>query len=133
MMVNPSVPARTVAEFIAHAKANLGKINMASSGIGSLSHLTGELFKLITGRKYGARAVFNTISSSIAFIRTGRLRALAVTTATRSETLPDIPTVGDFLPSYEASDWYGVGVPRNTPRRDRREAQHSARPSLIPR
>jgi tripartite-type tricarboxylate transporter receptor subunit TctC len=134
MMVDPSVPARTVAEFIAYAKANPGKINMASAGIGSLSHLAGELFKVITGANMvhvpysrGAAAavadllggqvqvMFNALSSSIAFIRTGRLRALAVTTAARAEVLPDLPTVGDFLPCYEASQWGGVCVPKKTP------------------
>jgi tripartite-type tricarboxylate transporter receptor subunit TctC len=134
MMVNPLVLARTVAEFIAFAKANPGKINMASSGIGSFSHLSGELFKVITGANIvhvpyprGAapavadllggqvQVMFNTISSSIAFIRTGRLRALAVTTAARAEVLPDVPTVGDFLPGYEASQWNGVCAPKKTP------------------
>jgi tripartite-type tricarboxylate transporter receptor subunit TctC len=134
MMVNPSGPARTVPEFIAYAKANPGKINMASAGTGQLSHLSGELFKLITGANMvhvpysrGAapavadllggqvQVMFNAISSSIAFIRTGRLRALAVTTAMRAETLPDVPTMADFLPGYEASQWIGVCAPRKTP------------------
>jgi tripartite-type tricarboxylate transporter receptor subunit TctC len=134
MMVNPSVPARTVAEFIPYAKANPGKINMASAGVGSVSHLSGELFKLITGANMvhvpysrGAapavadllggqvQVMFNAISSSIAFIGTGRLRALAVTTAMRAQTLPDVPTMADFLPAYETSQWEGVCAPKKTP------------------
>jgi tripartite-type tricarboxylate transporter receptor subunit TctC len=134
MMVNPSVPARTVAEFIAYSKANPGKINMASVGTGQLSHLSGELFKLITGvnmvhvpySRGAAPAVadllggqvqvmFNAISSSIEFVRTGRLRALAVTTAMRAETLPDVPSMADFLPGYEASLWTGISAPKKTP------------------
>jgi tripartite-type tricarboxylate transporter receptor subunit TctC len=133
MAVNPSVPAKSVPEFIAHAKANPGKINFASGGQGSSTHLPGELFKMMTGvnmvhvpyRGSGSaltnllsgqmQVAFDVISSSIEYIRTGQLRALAVTTATRSEALPDIPTVGDFVPGYEASTWNGVGAPRNTP------------------
>jgi tripartite-type tricarboxylate transporter receptor subunit TctC len=133
MVVNPLTPTRTVPEFIAYAKTNPGKINMASAGNGSSQHLSGELFKMMAGAdmvhvpyRGGAPALadliggqvqvyFSAIASAVEYIRAGNLRALAVTTATRSETLPDIPTVGDFLPSYEASDWYGIGVPRNTP------------------
>ena len=133
MEVNPSVPAKTVPEFIAYAKANPGKINMASAGIGSLHHMSGELFKMMTGVNMvhvpyrGAapaltdllggqvQVMFDTLPASIEYIRAGKLRALAVTTATRSEALPDIPTVGDFVPGYEASDWYGIGAPKNTP------------------
>ena len=133
MVVNPSVPAKTVPEFIAYAKANPGKINMASAGIGTAPHVTGELFKMMAGVDMvhvpyrGAapaltdllggqvQVMFATTVSSIEYIRAGRLRALAVTTATRSEALPDIPTVGEFVPGYEASDWYGVGAPKNTP------------------
>jgi tripartite-type tricarboxylate transporter receptor subunit TctC len=131
MVVNPSVPAKTVAEFAAYAKANSGRINMGSSGNGSASHVFGELFKMMTGVTFAhipyrsgyvpdllsgqVQVVFGTIATNIQYIRSGMLRALAVTTATRSDVLPDIPTVGDFVPGYEASAWYGVGVPRNTP------------------
>ena len=131
MLVNPAVPAKTVPEFIAYAKANPGKINMASPGIGSTNHLCGEMFKAMTGIDmihipYRAdvfsdlisgqvQVFFGAMAASIEYIRAGRLRAVAVTTATRSEALPDVPTVGEFVPSYEASSWYGVGVPKNTP------------------
>src|SRR5215472_2433487 len=133
MLVHPSVPAKTVPEFIAYAKANPGKINLASGGIGGPSHVAGELFKIMTGTdmllvSYRGMApavtdllggqvqvMFNSLPGSIEYIRAGTLRALAVTTATRSETLPGIPTMGEFLPGYEATTWYGVGVPRNTP------------------
>src|ERR1700730_4459612 len=130
MVVNPSVPAKTVPEFIAYAKANPGKINMASSGNGALTHVFGELFKTMTGINLvhvpyrggnvpdllpgQAQAVFVTIASCMQLISAGKLRALAVTTATRSPELPDIPTVGESVPGYEASAWYGVGAPRNT-------------------
>ncbi len=133
MVVNPLVPAKTVPEFIAYAKANPGRLNMASSGNGSTIHVSGELFKMMTGvnmvhvpYRGGAPALtdmisgqvqvmFDNVPTSIEFIRAGKLRALAVTTATRSEVLPDLPTVGDFVPGYEASAWYGVGVPKGTP------------------
>jgi tripartite-type tricarboxylate transporter receptor subunit TctC len=131
MVVNPSIPAKTVPEFIAYAKANPGKINMASSGNGALTHVFGELFKTMTGINlvhvpyrggYVAdllggqtQVVFGTIASCMQLISAGKLRALAVTTATRSPELPDIPTVGESVPGYEASAWYGVGAPRNTP------------------
>jgi tripartite-type tricarboxylate transporter receptor subunit TctC len=133
MEVNPSVPAKTVPEFIAYAKANPGKINMASAGNGTAVHVAGELFKMMAGVDMlhvpyrgsasaltdliggQVQVMFDTISSSIEHIRAVKLRALAVTTATRSEALPDIPTVGDFLPGYEASFWCGVGLPRNAP------------------
>ncbi len=133
MVVNPSVPARTVPEFIAYAKANPGKINMASQGVGGTGHVSGELFKMMTGvnlvhvpyRGAGpalidllggqVQVMFPATVSSIEYIRAGRLRALAVTAATRSDALPDIPTVGQFVPGYEASNWYGVGVPTDTP------------------
>ena len=133
MVVNPLVPAKTVPEFIAYAKANPGRLNMASSGNGSTIHVSGELFKMMTGvnmvhvpYRGGAPALtdmisgqvqvmFDNVPTSIEFIRAGKLRALAVTTATRSEVLPDLPTVADFVPGYEASAWYGVGVPRGTP------------------
>jgi tripartite-type tricarboxylate transporter receptor subunit TctC len=131
--VNPSIPVRTVPELIAFAKANPGKLNMGSAGIGSGQHVSGELFKMMTGvnlvhvpYRGGApmiadllggqvQVVFDNLSESIEYIRAGRLRPLAVTTAVRSEALSDLPTVGDFLPGYEMSAWFGVGVPRNTP------------------
>jgi tripartite-type tricarboxylate transporter receptor subunit TctC len=133
MVVNLSVPVKTVPEFIAYARANPGKINMASGGSGTPAHMAGELFKMMTDvnlvhvpYRGGAPALtdllggqvqmtFASLSSSIEYIKTGKLRPLAVTTATRSEALPDLPTVGDFLPGYEASAWYGVGAPKNTP------------------
>ena len=134
MVVNPSVPAKSLPEFIAYAKANPGKLNMASPGSGSTPHVTGELFKMMTGvdmvhvpYRGGVAAVmtdmlsgrvhvyFGTTASSIEYIRVGKLRAHAVTTAMRSETLPDIPTVAEFVPGYEASAWFGIGAPRNTP------------------
>ena len=133
MVVNPSVPPKTLPEFIAYAKANPGKINMASPGIGSTPHVNGELFKVMTGTNMvhvpyrSAAAVmtdllsgqvqlyFGTTASSLEYVRTGKLRALAVTIERRLDALPDIPTVGDFVPGYEASNWYGIGAPRNTP------------------
>jgi len=134
MVVNPSVPAKSLPEFIAYAKANPGKLNMASPGSGSTPHVTGELFKMMTGvdmvhvpYRGGVAAVmtdllsgrvqvyFGTTASLIEYIRAGKLRALAVTTAMRSETLPDIPTVAEFVPGYEASAWFGIGAPTNTP------------------
>jgi tripartite-type tricarboxylate transporter receptor subunit TctC len=133
MVVNPSVPAKTVPEFIAYAKANPGKLTMASAGVGAPSHVSGELFKIMAGvdmvhlpyRSMGSaltdllggqvQITFPTTVSSIGYIRAGRLRALAVTTATRLEVLPDIPTVAEFVPGYEASGWYGIGAPKNTP------------------
>jgi tripartite-type tricarboxylate transporter receptor subunit TctC len=133
MVVNPSVPAKTVPEFITYAKANPGRLNMASSGNGSTIHVSGELFKMMTGVKMvhvpyrgGAPALtdmisgqvqvmFDNLPTSIEFIKTGMLRPLAVTTATRSQVLPDLPTVADFVPGYEASAWYGVGAPKGTP------------------
>jgi tripartite-type tricarboxylate transporter receptor subunit TctC len=134
MDVHPSVPAKTVPEFIAYAKANPGKINHASPGTGSAGHVAGELFKMMTGinmvhvpYRGGAPALadllggqvqlfFGNIASSIEYIRDGKVRALAVTTAMRSEALPNIPTVGDFVAGYEASGWNGVGLPKNTSR-----------------
>jgi tripartite-type tricarboxylate transporter receptor subunit TctC len=133
MQVNPSVPATTVPEFIAYARANPGKINMASAGIGSTPHVAGELFKMMTGLdmlhvpyRGGAQAItdllggqvqvmFEPVAGPLEHLRSGRLRALAVTTATRSAALPDVPTVGDFVPGYEASSWYGIGAPKGTP------------------
>src|SRR5262249_50259915 len=126
MAVNPSVPAKTVPEFIAYAKANPGKINMASAGNGSVQHVPGELFKMMTGvnmvhvpYRGGAPALtdlfggqvqimFDSMTASIEYIRAGKLRALAVTTATRAEALPDIPTVSDFVPGYEVASWSGI-------------------------
>ena len=133
MLVNPSVAAKTVPEFIADAKANPGKINMASGGNGSSSHLSGELFKMmagvnlvhapfrgvapaLTGLLGGqAQVYFGPAPATIEHIRSGKLRALAVTTSTRLEALSDIPTVGEFVPGYEAIGFFGVGAPRNTP------------------
>jgi tripartite-type tricarboxylate transporter receptor subunit TctC len=133
MLVHPSLPTTTVADFITYAKTNLGKVNMASAGIGSSAHLSGELFKTMTGVNmqhvpYRGEApaltdllggqvqvMFPTLSGSIEFVRASQLRALAVTTATRSKSLPDTPTVGESVPGYEASTWYGLGVPKNTP------------------
>src|SRR5215468_3350746 len=131
MVINSSVPAKTVPEFIAYAKANPGKINMGSSGSGSVSHVFGERFKMMAGINLvhvpyrggyvpdllsgQVQVVFGTISSCIQYIRGGMLRALAVTTATRSDVLPDVPTLGEFVPGYEASQWYGVGAPKDTP------------------
>jgi tripartite-type tricarboxylate transporter receptor subunit TctC len=133
MEVNPSVPISSVPEFIAYAKASPGKINFASAGVGTSQHVSGELFKMMAGVDIvhvpyrGAapaltdlvggqiQAMFDNVSSSIEHIRAGKLRPLAVTTASRSEALPDIPTIGDFLPGYEASVVNGVGAPKNTP------------------
>jgi tripartite-type tricarboxylate transporter receptor subunit TctC len=133
MLVNPSFSAKTVPEFIAYAKANPGKVNFASGGNGTPPHVSGELFKMMTGvnlvhvpyRGGGpaltdllggqVQAMFVSISASIEYVRAGNLRPLAVTTASRSDALPDIPTVGDFIPGYEASTWCGIGAPKGTP------------------
>jgi tripartite-type tricarboxylate transporter receptor subunit TctC len=133
MVVNPSLPPKTVPEFIAYAKSNPDKINMASGGKGTASHVSGELFKIMTGVDMvhvpyrGAapalndliggqvQVVFENMLSAIEYIKSGTLRALAVTTTSRSEALPDIPTMGDYVPGYDASTWFGVGVPKNTP------------------
>jgi tripartite-type tricarboxylate transporter receptor subunit TctC len=133
MVVNASVPVKTVPEFIAYAKANPGKLGMASGGVGSGPHVAGEMFKMMAGvnlvhvpyRGGGpaltdllggqVQVMFPGTVSSIEYIKAGRLRALAVTTATRWDALPDIPTVGEFVPGYEASAWWGIGAPRNTP------------------
>jgi tripartite-type tricarboxylate transporter receptor subunit TctC len=133
MLVNSSFPAKTIPDFIAYAKVNPGRINMASAGVGSASHMIGELFKLMTGVNmlhvpYRGNApamtdllsgqvqvLFDAFVTSVDHIRAGRLHALAVTTTKRLEALPDIPTVDEFVPGYEASNWAGIGVPRNTP------------------
>jgi tripartite-type tricarboxylate transporter receptor subunit TctC len=129
--VNPSFPVKSVQEFIAHAKANPGKINMASVGNGTSSHISGELFKMMAGVDMlhvpyrgspfpdllsgQVQVMFGPLPASIEFIRTGKLRALAVTSATRSDALPDIPTVGEFVPGYEAITWDGLSAPKSTP------------------
>jgi tripartite-type tricarboxylate transporter receptor subunit TctC len=131
MEVNPSVPAKSVPEFIAYAKANPGQINMASAGPGTPQHVAGELFKMMTGVDmvhvpYAGtplpdvlsgrmQIIFNPIPTSLGYIRDGKLRALAVTGPTRVQELPDVPTVAEFVPGYEASSWYGIGVPKDTP------------------
>jgi tripartite-type tricarboxylate transporter receptor subunit TctC len=133
MVVNPSFPAKTVPEFIAYAKANPGKLSMASAGIGTPGHVAAELFKMMTGtdmpfvsyRGAGAalpdliagqvQVMFATMPSSIGYVRAGNVHPLAVTTATRSDALPDVPTVSEFVPGYEASIWFGIGAPKNTP------------------
>jgi tripartite-type tricarboxylate transporter receptor subunit TctC len=131
MAVNPSLSAQTIPEFIAYAKANPGKINMASAGIGTSTHVFGELFQMMTGISMvhvpyrgnfvpdllggQVQVVFAPITHLIGYIRTDRLRALAVTTAMRSEALPGVPAVAEFVPGYEASGWYGIGAPKNTP------------------
>jgi len=133
MVVNPSVPANTIPEFIVYAKTNSGKLTVASGGIGTPGHLSGELFKTMTGVDMlhvpyrgvapaltdllggQVQVMFTSVPSSIEHIRTGKLRALAVTTAMRAEALPDIPTFAEFVPGYEASFWYGVGAPKATP------------------
>jgi tripartite-type tricarboxylate transporter receptor subunit TctC len=133
ILVHPSVPARTLPEFIAYAKANPGKVNMASAGNGTAPHMAGELFNVMAGismvhvpyRGQGpaltdllggqVQVLFATTPGTADFIRSGKLRALAVTTASRAEVLPDVPPAGDFVPGYEASQWYGIGAPKNTP------------------
>ena len=133
MEVNPMMPVKSVPEFIAYAKANPGKISMASAGPGSAPHIFGELFKAMTGvdlvqvhyRGSGpafpdlfsgqVQVMFDILSSSIAHIRAGKLRPLALTTATRAAALPEVPTVGEFVPGYEASGWAGIGAPKKTP------------------
>jgi tripartite-type tricarboxylate transporter receptor subunit TctC len=131
MMVNPLVPAKTVPEFIAYAKANPGKINMSSPGIGSVNHILGELFMMMAGVNLvhvpyrssqfpdllggQVQITFNPLPSSLDFIRAGKLRALGVTSATRQEVLPDVPTIGEFVPGYEGTAWFGIGAPKDTP------------------
>jgi tripartite-type tricarboxylate transporter receptor subunit TctC len=133
MLVNPAVPAQTVPEFIAYAKANPGKINMTSSGSGNLSHLSGELFRMMTGVEVvhvpykGAvpaltglmagdvHVMFDALPSALPHIQSGRLRALAVTADTRARILPDVPRIGDFVPGYSVTGWLGIGAPKGTP------------------
>ena len=131
VMVHPSVPAKTIPEFIAYAKANPGKINMSTPGIGSINHVAGELFKMMAGVDLvpvhyrssqfpdllsgQVHVTFNPLPSSLEFIKAGTLRALAVTSATRQAVLPDTPTVADVLPGYEATAWFGIGAPKATP------------------
>jgi len=134
MEVNPSVPAKTVPEFIAYAKANPGRLNMASAGNGTPQHLAGELFRMMAGVSLThlpyrgsapaladliagqVQVAFDTTAASIGFIKAGKLRALALTSSTRSAALPGVPALGDFVPGYEASGWYGVGAPKTIPR-----------------
>jgi tripartite-type tricarboxylate transporter receptor subunit TctC len=131
MIVTPSLPVQTVPEFIAYAKANPGKINMASPGIGSANHVFGELFKMMTGTNLvhvpyrdawfadlfsgQTQVTFNPMPASLGFIKSGKVRALAVTSATRQAVLPDVPAVAEFVPGYEATAWFGIGVPKDTP------------------
>jgi tripartite-type tricarboxylate transporter receptor subunit TctC len=133
MEVSPNFASTTVPEFIAYAKANPGKINMASTGIGTIQHIAGELFQMMTGTKMihvpyrgappalmdliGGRVqvMFDVVVSSIEHIKSGRLRPLAVTTTTRLQELPQVPVIADFVPGYEASGWIGIGTPKNTP------------------
>jgi tripartite-type tricarboxylate transporter receptor subunit TctC len=133
MVLNPSVPAKTVPDFIAYAKANPRKIDMASSGNGTSPHMAGELFRIMTGVDLNhvpyrgaapalpdllagqVHVMFATMPSSIEYVRAGKLHALAVTTAMRSDAFPEIPTIGDFVPGYESSAWLGLGAPKNTP------------------
>ena len=151
MVANLSVPSRTVPEFIAYAKANPGKLTMASGGVGTPSYLEGELFKTMTGVDIllvpyrgvapaltdllggQVQVMFTSMPSVIEYIRAGKLRALAVSTATRSDALPDIPTVGEFLPGYEASQWYASAFPRTHPSRSLTSStKRSMRASSIP-
>jgi len=133
MLAHPSVPAKTLPEFIAYAKANPGKLSYGSGGIGGITHITPELFKMMAGVNMvhvpyrgvapaltdllggQLQVVFVNVAPSIEYIRAGKLRALAITTTTRSDALPDIPTVGEFVPGYEASTLFGLGAPKNTP------------------
>jgi len=133
MSVHPSVPAKTVAEFISYAKANAGKINMSSGGVGSTPHVSGELFKMMTGTQLvhvpyrgsgparidllagQVQLMFDPIASSIGHVKAGQLRALAVASAARSEVLPDVPIVAETVPGYESDTWYGIGAPAGTP------------------
>jgi tripartite-type tricarboxylate transporter receptor subunit TctC len=149
MEVHPSVPAKTVAEFIAYAKANAGKINMASAGQGSSPHLYGELFKIMAGvdlvtvqyRGGGpalpdllsgqCQVMFDSIVSSIEHIRAGRLRPLAVTSTNRASVLPEVPAVAEFLPGYEGTGWQGIGAPKNTPSEIIEKINHAVNAALL--
>jgi len=150
MVVNPSVPAKSVPEFIAYAKANPGRITFGSAGIGGSNHLAGELFKFMAGVNMvhvpyrgiapalndllggQVQVTFASMPSSIEYISAGRLRALAVTTVSRAEALQDIPTVGEFVPGYEASAWFGIGAPGpRRPRSSRSSTRRSTLPSPI--
>jgi tripartite-type tricarboxylate transporter receptor subunit TctC len=133
MVVNPSLPAKTIPEFIAYAKANPGKVNMGSGGNGAPDHMSGELFKALAGVAIlhvpyrgvapaisdllggQVQVIFGTMPAVIALVKSGKLRALGVTTATRSDELPDVPSIGELVPGYEASQWYGIGAPKSTP------------------
>jgi tripartite-type tricarboxylate transporter receptor subunit TctC len=133
MLVNQSLPVRTIPEFIAYAKANPGKLSMGSAGIGSTGHLAGELMKMMAGVDFvhvpyrgnapaltdllsgQVQLLFASLPSSIEYVRTGKARGLAVTSAMRAATAPDLPTIAEFVPGYEVSSWYGIGVPKNTP------------------
>jgi tripartite-type tricarboxylate transporter receptor subunit TctC len=131
MVIHPSVPAKTISEFIAYAKANPDKISMASSGMGSAPHTSGELFKMMAGIKMlhvpyrtsafpdllsgQVQVLFSPIPAAIGYIKAGNLRALAVTSAIRQDTLPEVPAIGEFVTGYEANGWYGIVAPRNTP------------------
>jgi tripartite-type tricarboxylate transporter receptor subunit TctC len=148
MVVNPSVPAKNVPEFIAYAEANPGKINMAVPGVGSPQHVSGELFNMMTGvnivsvpYRGGAPALtdllggqvqvsFNAVIAVLEYIKCSKLRALAVASATRSEVLPDLPTMRDFVPGYEASFWIGLGAPRTPPRRSSTSSTRRSTPPL---
>ena len=150
MEVNPSIPVKSVPEFIAYAKANPGKINFASGGLGTTSHMAGELFKFMTGVDIRhvpyrgsapalidllsgqVQAMFDLMPASIGFIRAGKLRPLAVTTAQKSPALPDLPTVGQFVPGYEVSTWNGVSAPKGTPAGDRRAPQQGNQRRALP-
>ena len=132
MLVNPGVPAKTIPEFIAYAKANPGKINMSSPGIGSANHVLGELFQMMTGTKLvhvpykgsqfpdlisgQVQVTFNPLPSSLGFIKNGKLRPLGVSSATTQAVLPDVPPIGKFVPGYEGNAWFGIGVPKKTPK-----------------
>jgi tripartite-type tricarboxylate transporter receptor subunit TctC len=133
MVVNPALPAKTIPEFIAYAKANPGKVNMGSGGNGAPDHMSGELFKAMAGVGIlhvpyrgvapaiadllggQVQVIFGTMPAVIALVKSGKLRALGVTTTTRSDELPDVPSIGEFVPGYEASQWYGIGAPKGTP------------------
>jgi tripartite-type tricarboxylate transporter receptor subunit TctC len=149
MLVNPSVPSKTVPEFIVYAEANPGRINMASAGNGTPSHLAGEFLKVMTGVRLShvpyrgdslaitdllgghVQVYFGSMAGSIPHLRTGRLRGLAVTSATRSELLPDLPTIAEFVPGYEVSAWWGIGAPKNTPTEIISKLNHEINVALV--